>query len=68
MLSALGRREEALAAYEEAVRTLLPFFQAFPAAFADWMQTMLGNYLWACQEAGEAPDAGLVEEVRRILR
>ncbi len=68
MLSALGRREEALAAYEEAVRTLLPFFQAFPAAFADWMQTMLGNYLQACQEAGEAPDAGLVEEVRRILR
>jgi tetratricopeptide (TPR) repeat protein len=68
MLSALGRREEALAAYEEAVRTLLPFFQALPAAFADWMQTMLGNYLQACQEAGEAPDAGLVEEVRRILR
>jgi hypothetical protein len=30
------------------------------------MQTM--NYLQACQEAGEAPDAGLVEEVRRILR
>ena len=57
-LSALGRREEALAAYEEAVRTLLPFFQAFPAAFAGWMQTMLGNYLQACQEAGEAPDAG----------
>jgi tetratricopeptide (TPR) repeat protein len=67
-LSALGRREEALAAYEEAVRTLLPFFQALPAAFADWMQTMLRNYLQACQEAGEAPDAGLVEEVRRILR
>jgi len=66
-LSALGRREEALAAYEEAVRTLLPFFQALPAAFADWMQTMLGNYLQACQEAGEAPDAGLVEEVLQVI-
>ncbi len=67
-LSALGRREEALAACEEAVRTLLPFFQAFPAAFADWMQTMLGNYLWACLKAWKLPDWGLVEEVGRSLR
>ena len=66
-LSALGQRKEALAAYEEAVRTLLPFFQALPAAFADWMQTMLRNYLQACQEAGEAPDAGLVEEVLQVI-
>jgi len=67
-LSALGRREEALTAYEEAVRTLLPFFRVLPAAFADWMQVMLGNYLQACEEAGEETDWGLVEEVGRGLR
>ena len=67
-LSALGRLEEALTAYEEAVRTLLPFFRVLPAAFADWMQVMLGNYLQACEEAGEETDWGLVEEVGRGLR
>jgi len=63
----MGQGEAALVAYEEAVRTLLPFFRALPAAFRDWMQTMLDNYIAACEEAKREPERGLVEEVRRAL-
>jgi tetratricopeptide (TPR) repeat protein len=61
----VGRWEEALQTCEEAVRALLPFFRALPAAFADRMQTMVENYLRACREVGKTPDARLMEEVRR---
>jgi hypothetical protein len=36
---------------------LLLFFRAIPAAFVDRMQTMLNNYLKACEALGRAPDA-----------
>jgi len=53
---------------EEAARTLLPFFRALPAAFADRMEYMLRDYVAACREAEREPDWELVEEVRRGLR
>lgn len=67
-LSALGRREEALAATQEAVRTLLLFFRALYATPTDWTQPILQNYLCACRDAGQEPDARLVKEVQRLLR
>jgi len=67
VLSALGRREEALAATQEAVRTLLPFFQAYPPAFRGWMQTILKNYLHACQDAGQEPDGELVQAILEVI-
>ncbi|MGQ9494610.1 MAG: tetratricopeptide repeat protein, partial [Anaerolineae bacterium] len=63
VLSNVGRREEALAAYEEAVRTLQPFFQAHPQAFRSWMKTMVENYRRACQALGREPHAELLKGV-----
>jgi tetratricopeptide (TPR) repeat protein len=68
VLRGLGRHAEAAAAFAEGLRAILPFVRALPAAFGGLADALLQYYLWACQEAGEAPDAGLVEEVRRILR
>ena len=42
---------------EEAVRSLLPFFQALPTAFADRVESMLRGYVAACHALGRAPDA-----------
>jgi hypothetical protein len=50
---------------EEAVRSLLPFFQALPAAFADRMGYMLRDYIAACRRAKQEPDRELVKGVLR---
>ncbi len=64
MLSAPGRREEVLAAHKEAVRSLAPLFRQFPAAFTDWMETMVHNYLRACQALGRTPD----EKMKSVMK
>jgi hypothetical protein len=57
----MGQGEAALVAYEEAVRTLLPFFKALPTAFADRMGYMLRDYIAACRRAEQEPDRELVK-------
>ena len=54
-LSDLGRREEELAASEEAVELLLPYFERFPAALAQNMGIMANNLLERLLEAGREP-------------
>jgi len=68
VLRDMGRHDEAAAAFAEGLRAILPFVRALPAAFGGLAGALLKGYLQACQEAGEAPDAGLVEEVRRVVR
>ncbi len=58
------RPREALAAYEEAVRTLVPLFLRLPAAFADRMVYMVQEYLTACEAAGQAPDEALLRPIQ----
>ncbi len=63
--AALDRHDAALAAYEEAVRTLLPAFQRLPAAYADQMAYSVRDYGTACERLGRAPDAALLAEARQ---
>ena len=60
MLSDLGRREEALKAAEEAVRSLTPHFLQYPEAFGGWMQVMVVNYLKRALELGRKPESDLL--------
>ncbi len=62
--AAMVRTEKALPAYEEALRTLLPFYLASPAAFADRIDYMMRNYVNACRTLGREPDAGLLGQAR----
>ncbi len=59
-LSALGRREEALKATEEAARLLTPHFSQYPEAFGGWMQVMVVNYLKRALELGRSPKSDLL--------
>ena len=65
-------RDDALratvSAAEEAVALLLPFFERLPAAFADQMRNHLGNYLERCQEAGQEPEAEIVNRVLTVFQ
>ncbi len=63
LLRILGRPGAALEASEEAVRVLLPSFQAFPAAFRDWMGQMTNMYLKLSEENGRQPDPELSQGV-----
>jgi hypothetical protein len=58
-LSKVGRREEALAAADEAVQTLASFFERLPEAFAAWMRIMVSNYQKRFADAGR-PDGELL--------
>jgi tetratricopeptide (TPR) repeat protein len=66
-LSEVKRSQEALEAYEEAVRGLAPFFLQLPAAFADRMSYMARDYSDACQAAGREPDWELLGPVVEVL-
>lgn len=59
-LSAVGQREAALAAAQEAVAVLSPFFLALPPAFAQSMLTMVRNYLRHAEQLQREPDAALL--------
>jgi hypothetical protein len=59
-LSDLGRGKEALAASEEAVRRLAPYFLARPDAFRDLMRPMVGTYIHCVREEGGEPDMTLL--------
>jgi hypothetical protein len=62
-LSDLGRREEALAASEEAVRILGPYFLAQPAAFQARMDIMVKEYVRIGHDAGQEPDPDLLRPI-----
>ena len=67
-LSEVGEEEEeARVAYEEAVRTLAPFFLQLPAAFADRMSYMVQDYVNACQALGREPDGELLGPIVKRL-
>jgi len=68
VLRDMGRHAEAAVAFAEGLRAVLPFVRALPAAFGGLADALLQDYLRACEEAGEEPDWGLVEEVGRGLR
>lgn len=59
-LSELGQREAALAAAQEAVSLLAPFFLALPQAFADWMVVAARNYREYAEQLNQQPDADLL--------
>ena len=67
-LAQLNRQSEALSAYEEAARTLAPFFLHLPTAFADRMAYMVDDYRKACQAAGIEPDEALLAPVVEALQ
>ncbi len=67
MLSALGCREDALAAAEEAVRTLAPFFLRLPDAFEHWMAIFVPHYRQLAEDAGRPVDEELLRPVVELL-
>ena len=67
LLSDLGRREEALRATEEAVRTLSPFFVRYPDAFFPRMEIIGRTYLELLAEFGREPDEQLLSPIVDLL-
>jgi hypothetical protein len=69
MLSALGRREEALGAAREAVEIYGRLVERFPQAFLQNYAISLGNLVDRLRECGQSPEADpLVAESRERLR
>ena len=66
-LSDLGRREEALKVAEEAVETLSPYFLGHPSAFAQWMATMVQNYLLYVEPVRQEPKTDLLSPIIEAL-
>lgn len=66
-LADLGRREEALAVSEEAVRTVAPHFLRLARAFESWMRTMVRVYAKRCEETETEPDGELIGPIREAL-
>lgn len=62
-LRELGKPQAALAAAEEAVELLTPFFVDNPEAYWTWTTLALGNYMRACEGAGREPDLRKVAKV-----
>jgi len=67
-LSELGRREEAFAAAREAVTLLAPFFLRLPAAHAEWMRAMCGEYVDLSERLGVEPDATLLAPIAEAFQ
>lgn len=67
VLLGLTRSREACDAFAEGLRAILPLIRALPAAFGGRASALLQDYLHACVEAGEEPEANLVAEVRDAL-
>jgi hypothetical protein len=65
--SAGGRIEEALAAAEEGVRMLAPFFLRYPRAFEVWMTNNVRFYRRRCEEADCEPDLELLAPLEAAL-
>ena len=65
-LSELGRREDALEATQEALDLLWPFYERYPARYAQWTATILRANLshWKTTEA----PATLTERARAFER
>ena len=62
-----GRTRAAMAAFRDAICTLMPRFMAEPDAMRALMAAMIGDYRRACAGAGEAPDAALLEPLEQRL-
>jgi len=60
ILSAIGRHEEALAAFREAVQSLAPYFLRYPQAYGEWMYEMLKGYLEEASKFAREPERELV--------
>jgi hypothetical protein len=56
-----------MAAFRDAICTLMPRFMAEPEAMRSLMVAMIGDYRRACARAGEAPDAALLEPLEQRL-
>ncbi len=62
-----GRTLAAMAAFRDAICTLMPRFMAEPEAMRSLMAAMIGDYRRACARASEAPDAALLEPLEQRL-
>ena len=62
-LSELGRREDALAAAQEAVTLLAPFFLRLPKTHAQWMIAMAQAIPGTLGTPGVEPDAALLAPI-----
>ena len=67
MLSDLGRREEALAAIEEALHLVLPVLERAHYFLPDAGLTLTQTYLSRCEEADCDPDSDLVQRSYSVL-
>ena len=62
-----GRTLAAMAAFRDAICTLMPRFMAEPETMRSLMAAMIGDYRHACARAGEVPDAALLEPLEQRL-
>jgi tetratricopeptide (TPR) repeat protein len=56
-LGQLGRHAEAAGALGEAMRRLRPYWEALPQAHGELLAAIVSDYLAACAQAGQAPEA-----------
>src|SRR5262249_13835511 len=66
-LTQAGRHADAAAAFHEGLETIAPFVERHAQAFGELALTLGRIYVAACEEAGAAPDAALLERVGNAL-
>jgi hypothetical protein len=67
-LADLGRRENALAAIEEAVTLILPYLERAPYWLPDSGMMMCRRYLDCCGASEQEPSSQIVERFASVFR
>jgi tetratricopeptide (TPR) repeat protein len=66
-LAHAGRHADAAGAFGEGLAILVPFVERHVQAFGGLAGSLTENYVAACEKAGTAPDAALLERVAQAL-
>lgn len=67
LLSALGRREDALTAINDAPQLVLPLLERAHYFLPDAGLRLLQSYVSCCEDAGREPDAEITRRMRTVL-
>ncbi len=62
-----GQNKEAMAALEEALAAVAPFFEKTPEVFWRLVESLIGDYAVACSLADADGNTGLVERIEAVI-
>jgi hypothetical protein len=67
VLVEMGRYGEAVDSFAEGIQALTPLLQQSPAAFAQLMRNLCGDYIQAVQQAQQQADMALLAPVMEVF-